>query len=70
MNNVSGVGRRGSEHACGPHRGHWISPENTTSAEGDSTPVGDTALSMLRLLAAVPSPCEACQPSEAGAEQK
>jgi hypothetical protein len=42
----------------------WISRENTTSAEGNSAPAGDTALSMLRLLAAVPFPCDACQARE------
>jgi hypothetical protein len=40
-------------------QGRRISHENTTSAERDSTPVGGTARSMLRLLAAVPSPYDA-----------
>src|SRR5713101_7333532 len=44
--------------------------QNTTSAEGHSTPVGDTALSILRLPAAVPSPCDTRQSYATRAEEE
>src|ERR1700704_6640082 len=50
-------------------RGRWLSHKNTTSAEGNSTPVGHRPVDAA-LLAAVPSPCDACQHGEASAEQE
>lgn len=40
-------------------------PPHTTSAEGDSTPVGDAAWSLLGLLAAVPVQADTDQTGEA-----
>ena len=51
-------------------RGRWISYEHTTIAEGNSTRVGDTALSMARLFAAVSVPCDTRQSGKANTEQR
>ncbi len=55
---------RGESSRCHEPSKAAQTPLHTTSAEGDSTPEGDTALSILRLLAAVPSPGDAGQSGE------